>query len=142
MASAIMESTLPNTRTTPDGRRLSIALRTLRKRRGLTQQQVADGWGITVDGYRPWERGERHLRIDQIPRLATALKVSEDELRRELDLVSDVDPDALTERRFSSDLESIRREVEALPEHLGERVIRNFRTALEIATAAERARDN
>src|SRR5690349_7903814 len=68
----------------PDAR-LAQTIRAIRRERGLTQQQVADNWGMTVDGYRPWERdGQRSLKLSQIPGLARALTVSEDELAARL----------------------------------------------------------
>lgn len=59
MVVAVAGSGLTKVRATPEGQRVAAVLRALRRDQGLTQQDVADAWGITVDGYRPWERGER-----------------------------------------------------------------------------------
>lgn len=69
----------------PGEARLARVLREIRRERHLTQQQVADNWGITVDGYRPWERaGQRSLKLSQLPGLAKALTVTEEELAERL----------------------------------------------------------
>ena len=55
-------------------------LRTLRKRAGLSQEELADRAKITLRTFIRWENGETQPRIDEILRLAQALHVSEQEL--------------------------------------------------------------
>ena len=55
-------------------------LRALRKKSGLTQEQLADSTGFSLMTIRRWEWGERQPRIDDIKVLAIALSVSENEL--------------------------------------------------------------
>jgi transcriptional regulator with XRE-family HTH domain len=138
---ALRESTMPKSRPpTDEGLRVAAALRTLRRSRGLTQRQVAENWGISLDGYRPWEQGKRRLRVSQLGDVAKALTVSEGDLRRALGMTDDPGPlPPLVERRFSADLESVMREVEELPDDVARRVIRSFKVSLEIADLSRRA---
>ena len=55
-------------------------LRELRGERGLTLQQVADAANIDVSTLSRLESGKRRLALDHIPALASALRVSTDEL--------------------------------------------------------------
>jgi len=87
MAIAVLEFMLSKPtpdKTSPEGLLLAGVLKEIRRERRLTQQQVADNWDLTVDGYRPWERGERHLRTNQITSLAAALTISEADLMTRL----------------------------------------------------------
>lgn len=97
---SLMERPLITDNNSPTETRLARVLREIRRERGLTQQQVADNWGLTVDGYRPWERpGQRSLKISQVPGLAKALTVSEDELAERLG-ISLPDADMLGQLRL------------------------------------------
>lgn len=58
-----------------EGKRIGLALRTLRRERKLTQTEVAYCFGMTVDGYRLYERGETSLRTESLPDLAKCLGV-------------------------------------------------------------------
>ena len=62
-------------------------LRALRKKSGLTQEQLADSTGFSLMTIRRWEWGERSPRVDDIKALAKALGVSE------ADLLNDSPPD-------------------------------------------------
>ena len=86
-------------KTTPEGVALARVLKDIRKDRDLTQQQVADNWGMTVDGYRPWERGQRNVRLDQIADLALALGVTEAELRARLGIAPATEEDLFRQIR-------------------------------------------
>lgn len=55
-------------------------LKRLRKKAGLTQEQLAEISGYSIMTIRRWEWGERQPRIDDIKALAIALSVSENEL--------------------------------------------------------------
>ncbi|WP_286177736.1 XRE family transcriptional regulator [Arthrobacter sp. SLBN-53] len=58
-------------------------LKDLRTRQGLTLQDVAGRANIDVSTLSRLESGKRRLALDHLPRLATALAVSTDELLRE-----------------------------------------------------------
>jgi transcriptional regulator with XRE-family HTH domain len=62
--------------------RVRRRLRELRQQRGLTLQEVADRADIDVSTLSRLESGKRRLALDHLPRLATALSVSADELLR------------------------------------------------------------
>ena len=55
-------------------------LRTLRKKAGLTQEELGAGIGVSVMTIRRWEWEEQFPRMDDIRRLAAVLHVSEAEL--------------------------------------------------------------
>lgn len=58
-------------------------LRDLRTQQGLTLQDVAERANIDVSTLSRLESGKRRLALDHLPRLASALAVSTDELLRE-----------------------------------------------------------
>lgn len=88
MAIAVLELSLSKPtpdKTSPEGALFAGLIKEIRRERRLTQQQVADNWDLTVDGYRPWERGERRqLRTSQIKSLAAALTIPEADLMARL----------------------------------------------------------
>ena len=55
-------------------------LKSFRKRKGLTQQQVADLMGITVRAYQHYETGDRTPNLKKSFELAEILGISLDEL--------------------------------------------------------------
>jgi transcriptional regulator with XRE-family HTH domain len=59
---------------------LGARLRAIRQRRGMTQSELADAIGTHFTGISAVERGVRGLTLQQAVKLATALKVSPDEL--------------------------------------------------------------
>ena len=62
--------------------RVRRRLRELRMQRGLTLEDVASRSSIDVSTLSRLESGKRRLALDHLPRLATALSVSTDELLR------------------------------------------------------------
>ena len=62
-------------------------LRALRKKAGLTQEQLADNTGFSLMTIRRWEWGERSPRVEEVNALAKAPNVSE------ADLLNDSPPD-------------------------------------------------
>src|SRR5215475_15390206 len=62
--------------------RVRRRLRELRTQRGLTLEDVATRSNIDVSTLSRLESGKRRLALDHLPRLATALSVSTDELLR------------------------------------------------------------
>ena len=55
-------------------------LKTLRKSKGLTQEELADRLELSIMTVRRWEWGERTPRIDDIKKLAHALGVPDSDL--------------------------------------------------------------
>src|ERR1700731_1597418 len=62
--------------------RVRRRLRDLRTQRGLTLEDVASRSSIDVSTLSRLESGKRRLALDHLPRLASALSVSTDELLR------------------------------------------------------------
>ena len=62
---------------------LNEVIRTMRKRRGLTQEQLAEYLGISVMTVRRWEWGERTPDADYIQKISQVLGVSISELMGE-----------------------------------------------------------
>lgn len=50
----------------------------LRKKRGLTQQQIADEIGVNRGSYSNWEKGKREPSFENLIKLADLLEVSLD----------------------------------------------------------------
>ncbi len=57
---------------------LSTRLITLRKDKGLTQQQMADAIGIHVNSIKKYEAGQAQPSLDALKKIALALHVSTD----------------------------------------------------------------
>ena len=57
---------------------LAKNLKQLRQKHGLTQSQVADGVGISVNSYRQFEKGLRSRGVDTLIRFAEFYEVSTD----------------------------------------------------------------
>ncbi|TFV60534.1 helix-turn-helix domain-containing protein [Mycobacterium sp. PS03-16] len=70
--------------TSEDGvdQRVRKRLRELRKQRGMTLEEVAGRSAIDVSTLSRLESGKRRLALDHLPRLATALSVTTDDLLR------------------------------------------------------------
>lgn len=62
---------------------LGLALRRLRKRADLTQDQAAERAGVVVQSWRRYEWGERDLSYDKLGKLAEALGATREELLAE-----------------------------------------------------------
>jgi transcriptional regulator with XRE-family HTH domain len=65
--------------------RVRQRLRQLRQQRGLTLEEVANRSNIDVSTLSRLESGKRRLALDHLPRLATALSITTDELLRAQD---------------------------------------------------------
>lgn len=63
---------------------MGLALREVRRERKLTQTEVAYCFGLTVEGYRLYERGATALRSDTLARLAECLGVTVEHLAARL----------------------------------------------------------
>ena len=73
---------------------LNEVIRTLRKRRGLTQEQLAEYLGVSVMTVRRWEWGERMPDVDAIRKISQVLEVPISELLTETAEVSSPEPKA------------------------------------------------
>lgn len=63
-----------------DLRVLGRRIARLRKEKGLTQRQLAEMAGVSVQALRSWENGRREPSVAYVPLLAAALYVGTDEL--------------------------------------------------------------
>ena len=59
---------------------LSVRLKGLRKRRGLSLQKVGDLVGVSKNSVYKWESGTRNINGDQLDRLASFLRCTSDQL--------------------------------------------------------------
>lgn len=59
---------------------IGMTIKTLRKKRGLTQEQLAEYLGVTSRAVSQWERGRTAPDIAQLPILANIFEVSADVL--------------------------------------------------------------
>lgn len=75
------QKTTPNAKLT-EQQALGQALRRLRKRADLTQEQAADAYGVVVQSWRRYEWGQRDLSFDQLGKLAEAVGSDREELIR------------------------------------------------------------
>lgn len=124
-------------RVTDEGRRLAAVLREVRREQGLTQAHVAEAWGMSVDGYRPYEAGRRQLRTSALPSLAAALGVSPADLAARLGLhgsnVQDI---------RMSECQDLMAQLEGEPPEVFDAVMRMWRTSIELAKMGQLVRDN
>ena len=58
----------------------SDRLAELRKKRGLTQQQIADELSVNRVTYTNWEKGNRQPNLENVVKLAHILDVTTDDL--------------------------------------------------------------
>jgi len=58
----------------------SDRLAELRKKRGLTQQQIADELSVNRVTYTNWEKGNREPNLENVVKLAHILDVTTDDL--------------------------------------------------------------
>lgn len=70
-------------------------LKDIRAERGLTQAQVAEGFGLSLEGYRAYEKGYSRLRVGRVGDMASALGISSAELASRLDLSLPMDSASL-----------------------------------------------
>lgn len=72
---------------------LGKALRLLRKRADMTQEQAAENYGVVVNSWRRYEWGQRDLSFDKLAKLAEAVGTDRDELiRLRTELLNGEDP--------------------------------------------------
>ena len=91
-------------------------LRTARKNRGLTQREVAELVGVSIEAYKGWEGGRHHPRSENVAPLAQALGISTDELMMEAQ-----------QRSISEDLRALFNAADKLPDDKK----RQLRTAIK-----------
>ena len=74
--------------------KICIAIKTLRKRKNLTQHQLADKLGVTDKAVSKWERGLGTPDISMLNKLALILDIDTDNLRgilaHQLEVFSDI----------------------------------------------------
>lgn len=62
--------------------RLGAALRIARKKKGMTQEQVADKLGVTKMAVSHWERGDRSMSAEDLVRFLEAVDCDIDEFMK------------------------------------------------------------
>lgn len=124
-------------RVTDEGRRLAAVLKQIRHERGLTQAQVAEAWGMSVDGYRPYEAGRRQLRTSALHGLAGALGISPSDLSARLGLHGSNIHDIRM-----SECQDLMAQLDGEPPEVVDAVMRMWRTSIQLAKMGQLARDN
>ncbi|WP_410525380.1 helix-turn-helix domain-containing protein [Pseudomonas aeruginosa] len=99
-----------------DDMNIPQTLRTARKNRGLTQREVAELVGVSIEAYKGWEGGRHHPRSENVAPLAQALGISTDELMMEAQ-----------QRSISEDLRALFNAADKLPDDKK----RQLRTAIK-----------
>lgn len=124
-------------RVTDEGRRLAAVLRQIRREQGLTQAQVAESWGMSVDGYRPYEAGRRQLRTAAVHGLAAALGIAPSDLAARLGLHG-----ANVQDIRMSECQDLMAQLDGEPPEVVDAVMRMWRTSIQLAKMGQLARDN
>lgn len=70
-------------------------LKEIRREKNLTQAQVAEAFGLSLEGYRAYEKGYSRLRVGKVRDMAIALGISPAELAARLDLSLPMDAASL-----------------------------------------------
>lgn len=113
------------------------ALRALRARSGLTQEQVAAAIPMKIDTYRGYEKGYTELKLGQLMQFASALKVSVAALMQQTGLMT------LSARDIHlNDMADIAERLEGVPESDADFVIKNARQIIDFAERREREVNN
>jgi transcriptional regulator with XRE-family HTH domain len=68
---------------------VAIRLRDLRRRRGLTQEELAERAGVEQPQVSAWEGGRRTPTLENVGKLAVGFGMRHDELLRELGMLDD-----------------------------------------------------
>lgn len=76
-------------RSDPTSRRMGAALKAIREESGLTQREVGARYGATEGNIAAYEQGRNRFTVQDLPRLADALKVPVPYLSRRLGLCGD-----------------------------------------------------
>ena len=120
----------------------------MRRERGLTQAQLAERLGLSVEGYRMYEKGYTRVRADNLPRWARALNMPAPALAARLEIPLGVDPDASALAREigallgpdeADEIDAIVRELEALPPAARRRALDMMRVSVRLVTTDARA---
>lgn len=99
------------------GNAAGFNLQTIRKRRGLTQKELAEKTGITRESIAAYEAGRAHILDAALIDLSSALKVSADEI---LGIEKTVAAGIVVNRRWAKRLHI----VEGLPESVRKHILR------------------
>lgn len=70
----------------PERARIGQVIKGRRKDLGISQEAMAQRVGLSYAGYRPYERGERDLKSEDLPAWADALELTRAELANRLGL--------------------------------------------------------
>jgi transcriptional regulator with XRE-family HTH domain len=128
--------------------RMGRQLAGLRKERGLTQAQLAERLGLSLEGYRMYEKGYTRVRADNLPRWARALNLPAPALAARLDIPLGVEPDASALAREvaallgpdeADEIDAIVRELEPLPTAARRRALDMMRVSVRLVSTDARA---
>lgn len=128
--------------------RMGRELASLRRGRGLTQARLAERLGLSVEGYRMYEKGYTRVRADNLPRWARALDMPAPALAAQLDIPLGVDPDASALAREvgtllgpdeADEIDAIVRELAPLPPSARRRALDMMRVSVRLVTTDARA---
>jgi transcriptional regulator with XRE-family HTH domain len=123
-------------------------LASLRRGRELTQAQLAERLGLSVEGYRMYEKGYTRVRADNLPRWARALGMPAPALAVRLGILLGVDPDASALAREvatllgpdeADEIDAIVRELAPLPPAARRRALDMMRVSVRLITTDARA---
>jgi transcriptional regulator with XRE-family HTH domain len=127
--------------------RMGRQLSGLRKERGLTQAQLAERLGLSVEGYRMYEKGYTRVRADNLSRWARALNLPAPALAVRLDIPLGVDPNApglarevaaLLAPDEADEIDAIVRALEPLPPSARRRALDMMRVSVRLVTTDSR----
>lgn len=80
-----------------DRRRKGLALKALRRRLGMTQDQAGENYGKTVQAWQLYEQGKRHFSEPKLDTLLAALNATREEFDFELAKIPEMVADAPSE---------------------------------------------
>ncbi len=94
VAIAVAEVVVAAPRRSPESLQMGEGLEVIRRERGLTQQEVAERLGMSLQGYLNYRKGYGRVNRDTLPRWASALDTPIPELARRLGIELLVESDA------------------------------------------------
>ena len=112
----------------PNCRNAGLNLQNIRKRRGLTQKELAEKIGLTREAIASYESGRAHILDITLIDLSSALRVSADEI---LGLKRGENADTTINRRWSKRLTIL----DSLPESIRKHILRTLDDLIKANTS-------
>lgn len=122
-----------SSRPSTERQRVATVLKDLRQKAGISQEELAPRVGLTLAGYRPYERGKRDLSFEQVPVFAGALNVTAAELLTLIGL-----PGMSLRSVHAAEAGAL---VEQAPPPVAEEMLAVLRSMTRIASAATQSAD-